>query len=431
MKDLSKAAEQKALDALEGAIESVGAGMTPDAAIIKAAQDNKLTAQMTQRMIEAYNVSKTLNHLKNSEGEKRAEAFDIADPTNIFAELFPKDPETEQKKAASALHTDYMLGGVSDEFMKIAEVVELPPMVAEKPQPYEQDPATLAKRAYDERNALKLQLSQARSAARRAYFESLGHTDKAADYWREIGDREPFDLVEKRAVANFGETGYALMNLIYEKGDLGDPRLNIKRAAVEELGTQQMMFETAKPPYGNIAAAVTEARLTVQMSKRAAQLADELHTHALEHHNIFPETVVTEAIDFFMPKAAKKKDDDDEYVHDTHWTTVRGKPKKVKTFPTRLGKKIRVKKAEEEKKDKKKDGKKDMPDFLDQDRPEKVKEIYKALKREHPEYSAGKKARIANAKGASDESPVRTWLDNLLAGRSTYESAGAFVLPKD
>lgn len=41
----------------------------------------------------------------------------------------------------------------------------------------------------------------------------------------------------------------------------------------------------------------------------------------------------------------------------------------------------------------------DMPPFLSQDRPEKVKEIYRALKREHPEYSAGKKARIANAMG--------------------------------
>ena len=43
--------------------------------------------------------------------------------------------------------------------------------------------------------------------------------------------------------------------------------------------------------------------------------------------------------------------------------------------------------------------KKDMPDFVDQDRPAKVKEIYKALKRDHPEYSAGKKARIASSKG--------------------------------
>jgi len=49
----------------------------------------------------------------------------------------------------------------------------------------------------------------------------------------------------------------------------------------------------------------------------------------------------------------------------------------------------------------------DMPPFLSQDRPEKVKEIYRALKREHPEYSAGKKARIANAMGKEAEVEYR------------------------
>jgi len=39
--------------------------------------------------------------------------------------------------------------------------------------------------------------------------------------------------------------------------------------------------------------------------------------------------------------------------------------------------------------------KRDMPSFTSQDRPNKVKEIYKALKREHPNMPAGKKARIA------------------------------------
>jgi hypothetical protein len=37
--------------------------------------------------------------------------------------------------------------------------------------------------------------------------------------------------------------------------------------------------------------------------------------------------------------------------------------------------------------------------FLEQDRPEKVKEIYRALKRDHPEMSAEKKARIASRQG--------------------------------
>ena len=40
-----------------------------------------------------------------------------------------------------------------------------------------------------------------------------------------------------------------------------------------------------------------------------------------------------------------------------------------------------------------------MPHFTEQDRPKKVKEIYKALKRDHPDMPAEMKARIAARQG--------------------------------
>ena len=43
------------------------------------------------------------------------------------------------------------------------------------------------------------------------------------------------------------------------------------------------------------------------------------------------------------------------------------------------------------------EAKRDMPPFLKQNRPAKAKEVYRALKRDHPTMDAGKKARIANA----------------------------------
>lgn len=51
-----------------------------------------------------------------------------------------------------------------------------------------------------------------------------------------------------------------------------------------------------------------------------------------------------------------------------------------------------------------KEAKKKMPHFTEQDRPAKVKQVYKALKREHPGMPAGMKARIASRKGSSDPS---------------------------
>ena len=46
-----------------------------------------------------------------------------------------------------------------------------------------------------------------------------------------------------------------------------------------------------------------------------------------------------------------------------------------------------------------KEAKKEMPHFTEQDRPEKVKEIYRALKRDHPNMPAEMKARIAAKQG--------------------------------
>ena len=43
--------------------------------------------------------------------------------------------------------------------------------------------------------------------------------------------------------------------------------------------------------------------------------------------------------------------------------------------------------------------KRDMPSFLSQDRPESVKKIYRALKKDHPEMPAAMKARIAARQG--------------------------------
>ena len=57
--------------------------------------------------------------------------------------------------------------------------------------------------------------------------------------------------------------------------------------------------------------------------------------------------------------------------------------------------------------------KKDMPDFLDQNRPKKVKEIYKALKEEHPSMPAALKAKIAHSKAKQTMKKQSSFKTNL------------------
>ena len=349
MNKLSKADEQKAMLALETAIQHANDGMTPSAAIVKAAQDAKLEAPMVQRLVEAFNVSKTLHHFKKAAGAERGATFPIASPEEIMRELFPPDPATEQKEAAVVVHPEQ---GDFATFLLAKEaseaIVELPPLTDRKPESYERDPAYFAKKAIDDRGKLVALHKQANDAARELYWKMLGSVDKAAAYFKRFGTIEPFALVEKRAYATYGARAKTLMDLIVETGGLADRRINVKRAAAEELGTQQMAFDPEVEPYSHIADAMLFSREIARISKEAAAIADAIDDHAATNIHLLPPRDVEASIERQLEKSAKK----------------------------------------------------DMPSFTSQDRPAKVKEIYRALKRDHPNWPAGKKARIASAAGA-------------------------------
>ena len=59
----------------------------------------------------------------------------------------------------------------------------------------------------------------------------------------------------------------------------------------------------------------------------------------------------------------------------------------------------------------------DMPSFRKQDRPEGVKRIYRALKREHPEMPAAMKARISSRQGPVGKQKVGPPYKGPLSGK--------------
>jgi len=348
MNKLSKEGEQRAMLALESAIKNANEGMAPSDAIVKAAQAAQLEAPMVHRLVEAFNVSKTLHHFKKAAGADRAASFPIASPEAIMAELFPPTPETPLKEAAAALHPaqrDFYEVLMAKEAADSSAAV-LPPMVEHPPEAYERDPGYFAKKAYDERNKLVALHAQAEASARNLYYKMLDTFDKAAAYFKQATPTEPFDLVEKRAYAHYGPASKKLMDTIVAVGGLDDRRIHVKRAAVEELGAQQMTFPEGEP-YETIADAMFFAREIGRISKEAAAILDTIDEHAVNNVHFLPERDVMDSIDRQLQKRAKK----------------------------------------------------DMPSFTEQDRPKKVKEIYRALKRDHPNMPAAEKARIAARQG--------------------------------
>jgi len=388
MNKLSKADEQKAMLALESAIKLANGGMTPSDAIVKAASDAKLEAPMVQRLVEAFNVSKTLHHFKKAAGAERASTFPIASPETIIAELFPPDPSTPAKEAAAA---DLPVAADFETFLMAKEAadaaaVALPPLVDTPPEAYERDPAYFAKKAIDERGKLVALHKAAEQSTREVYWRMLEAIDKAAAYFKQVAPTEPFDLVEKRAYATYGSISSKLMDILVEKGGLHG-RVQIKRAAAEDLGKQQMMFDTDAEPYNHVGDAILFAREIGRLAKEAAAIADTIDEHAVTNVHFLPQRDVEASIERQLEKQARFRKRERERAKKKGWPM-----KHLKEIEEIEGDNIgKLRKTMTEKKAK------DMPHFTDQDRPKKVKEIYRALKRDHPNMPAGKKARIASA----------------------------------
>jgi hypothetical protein len=94
MKNLSKQAEEQAMAALKAAVSMANDGMTPSDALAKAAEDAQLPPQMVQRLVEAFNTSKTLSHFKKAEAKDKAKSFPLAEASTVLGRLFPENPET-------------------------------------------------------------------------------------------------------------------------------------------------------------------------------------------------------------------------------------------------------------------------------------------------------------------------------------------------
>ena len=342
MKEISKKDEQRIIEALEKAVKEANKGTAPDDALVKVAEEYQFQPEIIKRMVAAYNTSKTLSHLKNASDEEKGGSFPIASPEAILSRIFPEEPETPAKKASALLHPDYYADdGVELRSMdKSARVTELPAMTEKKAEVYEHEESYASKKALNNHLKLAGLAKRADDGFREVYFKFLDALDKTAAYWRGTGSKEPFELVEKRAAAQFGEPAKTIMTMIHGHGKLDDPRLSVKRASADELEGQQMYFDPLREPYDKIAGLMFLTEEMNRIRKEAAEIRSVMDDHAVSNINVLPPQPVYDAIDRFLKLA--------------------------------------------------------MP-FMKQDRSKKTKEIYSAIKREHPEYSAGKKARIAES----------------------------------
>lgn len=314
MKKMDKAEEKRIVEALEKAVKLANDGMSPDDALVKMANEYKFPAESVKRMVEAFNVSKTLAHLKHAKADVRGDSFPIAGVENILGKLYPAEPETPASKSAAAPSQEYGTDDTTDYvalLTKQADMIEIPPLTDKKADPYPRELGADSRQAIVKRAKLEQLHAKARGGFKTVFLKVCELVDKAADYWRKVGPREDFSLVEKRAYATFGPLAGTIMDMIYERGRLDDGRLQIKRASADELGGQQMHFDPSDPPYSYISDAARFSIDLARLRKEAGDIQQTMHEHTLAHVHQLPRRQVCESIAYMLKQAGREPNDQD------------------------------------------------------------------------------------------------------------------------
>ena len=275
MQKMDEATEKRILRSLEGAVEMVNLGSTPDDAIYKAASEEGFGPPVVQRMVEAFNTSKTLSWLKQADLQKRAESFALADASKILERMYPTAPASPRENTKQA--STYMGRDESMNFNTKKAFVDLPK--AE----YKEYPRTEGQEFYrwEAKSArLNRELDESKIELLKAKEALLDNVKSAAAYFRTLG-HEAFAEVEKRALSEYGDTGKACMDLIYATG-----KLNEKRASANG---QRFIFDRSRKPYAHVAGAVIQAKQAAHWIAKVASAQKAADEHANGFCNFLPE----------------------------------------------------------------------------------------------------------------------------------------------
>lgn len=225
---LSIPRQRQLFEAMEHAILDANAGADPNVAIAKQANEYGFGPEFACRMVEAFNTSKTIKHLRENSGEKRAETFPLADRDETLKLMY--NPPTEK---AAALRGDT----IDRDFTEIPasrawypkELVELvkaacdekgnrrPSMERRHGQPL---PATVIKKARSVLEKVSRMRREIRSIARMEKENAMKAAHRLVEAFRYTDDPIQFHELEEKAAFRYGEKlTKAAMDIVWSLSD--------------------------------------------------------------------------------------------------------------------------------------------------------------------------------------------------------------------
>jgi len=277
MEKLSKDEEQRIISSLEQAIELTNGGENPNQAIRKVAEANSFKPPIVRRMVEAYNTSKTLSHMKSASGEERGASFPLADADAVLAAMYPDTVVSPAEKAAAAHEPETYLYPESRDFMrKSAKHFKLPPINGTKQaEAYGPDPVIRSRRISDKHLGLRKRAEQARSMYRQQIWELDRLVKEASGYFRQLYHK-PFSEVERDMIGDYGAVAKPLMDMVYKQARLKESRFDKSSA-------RRWMFDSEAEPYSTLGAAIDTVRKSIPLAKEAARAKIAFEKHADQH----------------------------------------------------------------------------------------------------------------------------------------------------
>lgn len=268
---MSKEAEKRIVTALETAISLTNSGSDPNEAIRKVAEDCSFTPPIIRRMVEAYNTSRTLAHLKKASGEDRATTFPLADPAVILGTMYPEKVSVGQK-AAEYVPSDYARKP-GDFMSKVAEARHRP-IPRLKYAQYERDALSHERRVWGEREKLEKVASSCRSELRICLERMRTQIKEAAAYFKNLY-RDPFAQIESRLVGQYGALAVPVMTAVYKTAGLKEARCS---------GPQrQLMADFSQAPYNTLVQLMTLAKEAQTLAHKTLEAEDSKNDFLFKH----------------------------------------------------------------------------------------------------------------------------------------------------
>ena len=220
MRSLSKEAEQKLIQAIEGAAAYVNSGLEPNDAIVKSASEHSIPAGHVNLMVHAYNTGRTNKQREQGEDTyEKAADFKLADAETVLERLYPKQVKTSAELIKNDIvSTEYAVspaGMLARRRAALAKEAAAAQTLFAKPEYVAppRDPHAAAMRAHVQRVTEKRAAEELRRQVTMAEHTATVAMDKLADYFRVPGNMSFQDAV-KEVGLRLGPQGVSVLEKV-------------------------------------------------------------------------------------------------------------------------------------------------------------------------------------------------------------------------